>query len=118
MLPAWPATAEAGAVNEQLHFLITVGTGPVATADVTRHGGDVDVHFHVDGGHAPPGTRARLMAQVFARPELRGCRRLHASMPIGDAELLEELRRRCSAQSTRAAGASCLIEGSLDATGE
>ena len=104
-------------MNEQRHALITLGS-PVASAEVSERLGEVDVHFHVDAGHTTPGVRSRLVAEVFALPELRESHQLRASMPLGDAELLGELRRRCPSHSTRAAGATCLVEASLAAARE
>jgi hypothetical protein len=84
-----------------------------ACADVIRREAEVEIHFHTRGGHVPQGVRRLLVEAVFDLPELRERRRLLASVPIGDAELLDQLRRRCESMDTRAAGATCLVDAEL-----
>jgi hypothetical protein len=86
-----------------------------AGADVIPRGAAVEIHFHTRGGHVPPEVRGVLIDAVFNLPELQGHRRLLASVPIGDAELIAQLRRRCESIATRAAGATCLIDAEVEA---
>jgi hypothetical protein len=46
-------------------------------------------------------------------PELQGGTHLEATVPLGDAESLQRLRERTSHMTTRAAGASALIDAEL-----
>jgi hypothetical protein len=73
----------------------------------------VDIQFHIRGGHVTPAARAGLVEAVLDLPQVRRHRALRASVPIGDAELIEQLRRRCSRVHTRAAGSTCLIDAEL-----
>lgn len=97
--------------------LIVVGAGQDAQATVSSGEGTVEITFYVCGGHVAPGVRRNVVAEVFALPELRRSWQFHASLPLGDTELLAELRRRCPSLSTRAAGATCLVEANLDPAG-
>jgi hypothetical protein len=69
--------------------------------------------LHVESGHLPPGTRARLVDAVLAAPELAGARHLVASAPLGDSELLERVRERCAHVRTHAAGSTTILEADL-----
>ncbi len=46
-------------------------------------------------------------------PELQGSTHLEATVPLGDAESLQRLRERTDNLTTRAAGASALIDADL-----
>lgn len=69
--------------------------------------------LHLEAGHLPVGTRARLVDVVLDLPEIRRCRKLEATLPLGDAESLDRLRARCEEVSIRPAGASCLVDAEL-----
>lgn len=73
----------------------------------------VQVTFHVDSGHLPPDTRRHLVESVFGLSELSRGLALRASVPIGDAELLEALREHCDVMTTHPAGSTCLIDAVL-----
>jgi hypothetical protein len=83
------------------------------TAWVKRLGPAVELHFDVVGGHVRRGARAEVVADVFQMPELSGDVALHISVPLGDVELIDELRQRCVSLDTRAAGSTCLIDARL-----
>ena len=92
----------------------------VATADVAADTRAVDagapatrVSLHVESGHVPPGTRARLVDAVLDAPEVSAGGHLSVSLPIGDTEILDRLRERCDTDDVRAAGATCLVEAEL-----
>ena len=40
---------------------------------------------------------------------------LHVALPLGDTELLQRVRQRCTTGEPRAAGVSCLIDAELPA---
>lgn len=90
-----------------------VGDDRAAQAAVSVDQAVVDVHFDKRGGHVLPGTRAELVDAVLALPQLRSANRLRASIPIGDAEIITQLTRRCPSMHTRAAGATCLVDADL-----
>ena len=84
-----------------------------ALADVVVLDDLVDVHFSTPGGHQPADVRSSLVDAVFELPELQTRHQLHATVPLGDAELLFQVRRHCPGAHVRAAGASCLLDGEL-----
>jgi hypothetical protein len=86
------------------------GGAEEVAAEVVVRDTEVDVHFHVKAGPVPPTARAALVDELFALPALRSRTVLHASVPLGDVELIDELRRRCELIDVRAAGATCLID--------
>lgn len=95
------------------YVVVTAETERVAGAQVTAGSSCIHVHFHVRDGHLPVRVRADLLDTVFELPEIGQQRLLRASVPLGDAELLAALRHRCSSMDTRAAGATCLVDGVL-----
>jgi hypothetical protein len=69
--------------------------------------------LHVESGHLPVGSRQRLVDAVLDEPEVRARRMLHVALPLGDTELLQHVRQRCTTGEPRAAGVSCLIDAEL-----
>lgn len=84
----------------------------LAAARLYEHGHVVELQFVVTGT-PPAALRQRLIDQVFARPEMRAPRPMQASLPLGDADLLDGLRRHCTTWHSRAAGATCLVDATL-----
>ena|SRR3712207_240700 len=74
--------------------------------------------MHVESGHLPPGSRASLVDAVLDDPQVRSASRLSASMPIGDAEMVERVRERATSVELRAAGATKLVEAELPTDGQ
>jgi hypothetical protein len=58
--------------NRRRHLDITIGGQAVATADVEQRPetGVVRAAVHVESGHYPPGTRARLVDAILDLPEV------------------------------------------------
>jgi len=86
----------------------------VATIDII----DLDVvraSLHVNPGHLPPGTRARLVDAVLDDPDVACRRRVQFTLPLGDTEILDRLRERGVLTTFRAAGSTCLVEADLPA---
>ena len=84
----------------------------VATIDII----DLDVvraSLHVNPGHLPPGTRARLVDAVLDDPDVACRRRVQFTLPLGDTEILDRLRERGVLTTFRAAGSTCLVEADL-----
>jgi hypothetical protein len=86
-----------------------------AVADVRRTDDPAVVRsaMHVESGHLPPGTRARLVDAVLDDPEVSAASHLAASMPTGDTELLDRVRERTDTVEVRAAGSTNLVEADL-----
>ena len=66
--------------------------------------------LHLESGHLPAGTRARLVDAVLDAPEVSSCQHVQIAFPLGDAETLDRVRERCDTGEVRAAGATCLVE--------
>ena len=84
----------------------------VATIDII----DLDVvraSLHVNPGHLPPSTRARLVDAVLDDPDVACRRRVQFTLPLGDTEILDRLRERGVLTTFRAAGSTCLVEADL-----
>lgn len=73
----------------------------------------VRAELHVESGHLPPGSRARLVDALLDSPEAARSERLEATIPLGDAEILERVRERCDGVETRAAGATSLVDAEM-----
>jgi hypothetical protein len=69
--------------------------------------------LRAESGHLPVGSRASLVDAVLDLPELQGGTHLEATVPLGDAESLQRIRERTDHMTTRAAGASALIDAEL-----
>lgn len=93
--------------------LTRVEVADEAAADVTETGPAVQVRFHVAAGHHGKALRADLVARVFDLPALHRHAALHATVPIGDTELLQQIGQRCDMMRVRAAGSTCLIDADL-----
>jgi hypothetical protein len=93
-------------------ILIEMNGHTLATAEVHRTdvAGLVHTDLHVEAGHLPAGTRARLVDAVLAHPEVDHADRMLATMPMGDVEMLERVRQRCDEVQAHAAGATTLVE--------
>ncbi|HTW01665.1 MAG TPA: hypothetical protein VMF87_15305 [Streptosporangiaceae bacterium] len=102
------------------HFLHRVEVSDndrtVAAAEVTISagpGGTVQASLRAESGHISPGSRASLVDAVLDLPEVAGCARLTAVLPLGDFESLQRLRERCWNVIARPAGASAILEADL-----
>lgn len=69
--------------------------------------------LHVEPGHLPVGTRARLVDAVLDDPDVRSRRQVQVSLPLGDTEILDRMRERGLLTTFRAAGSTCLVEAEL-----
>jgi hypothetical protein len=90
----------------------------VATAEVTivtGRAGTARTSLHATPGHVRPGCRRNLVDAVMDLPEVRASIRLEATIPLGDAELLERLRERTEGAVTRAAGSTALLDATIPA---
>lgn len=71
----------------------------------------VNIQVECAAGHQPAWARRLLVHDVLTRAEYAGCRRVVLVLPLGDTEILDALRQHCHPATTRAAGASCIVEG-------
>jgi len=88
----------------------------MAAAEVmTGHGAGrtARVWLRAAPGHIPPGRRASLVDAVMDLPEVQASARLEATVPLGDAELLERLRQRTHDAVTRPAGCTALVDAAI-----
>ena len=87
----------------------------VAFADVERPEGSEAARatLHVEGGHRPPGTGARLVDAVLDTQEVREAGAVVASVPKGESEAIEKVHERMPEATTRPAGATVIVEGQL-----
>ena len=88
----------------------------VASAQVTASpdaAASARASLHAESGHLPTGCRARLVDAVLDLPELHGSTHLEATVALGDSESLQRLKERTDHMTTRAAGASALVEADL-----
>lgn len=90
---------------------IVVGEPPTAQVDIVEEGDVVELRFTMSRTHLPVTLRRDLVEAAFARPALRGARRVAITVPLGDAELLDRLESRLADVHRRAAGSTCLIDG-------
>ena len=98
------------------HVEVKDGDQTVAAAEVTtvRHAeGTVRTSLQPSSGHMPPGSRASLVDAVMDLPDVQDSARLEAALPLGDSETLGRLRERSENATTRAAGASALLDADI-----
>jgi hypothetical protein len=100
-------------------ILIATGGQTLATAEVhpTGTAGVVHSDLHVESGHLPMGTRARLVDAVLAHPDVDHADTLVATMPLGDTEMLARVRERCDHVEAHAAGATKVVEARVHRAG-
>jgi hypothetical protein len=89
-----------------------------AEVHLTNRPGVVHSDLHAESGPLPRGTRTRLVDALLEHPEVHHAVRLLATMPIGDTEMLERVRERCTVVETRPTGATKIVEVRLEACGD
>jgi hypothetical protein len=100
------------------HIEIRDGDHAIAAAEVMtceKAARTARVWLHAAPGHVTPGRRASLVDAVMDLPEVRASARLEATVPLGDAELLERLRQRTRDAVTRPAGCTALVDADIPA---
>jgi hypothetical protein len=97
------------------HVEIKEGEQTVASADVTIPPEADTAHTSLSAapGHVPPGYRASLVDAVMDLPDVQESAHLEAVLPLGDSETLGRLRERSENATTRAAGASALLDADI-----
>lgn len=93
----------------------------VASAHVTTSPEALDMAqatLHAEAGHLPVGSRASLVDAVLDLPEVQDSTHMTATVPLGDAESLQQLQARTTGMRTRSAGSTAIVDAELpDAPG-
>jgi hypothetical protein len=84
-----------------------------ATVSVANEDGEAHAQVHVASGHLPVGTRQKVVEAVHEAVVEDQSRRLTATVPLGDAELVEGIRSHLDDVDLRAAGATSIIKGDV-----
>ena len=95
---------------------VTDGDRVVASAqvDTSPEAPDtVRASLHAESGHLPVGSRASLVDAVLDLPELQGSHPRGSDCSARRCRVLQRLRERTDHMSTRAAGASALVDADL-----
>ena len=109
-------TAETTNPGMPRHVEVKDGDLTVATAEVTivrSPAGTARTSLHATQGHVRPGCRRNLVDAVMDLPEVQASTRLEATIPLGDAELLQRLLERTEDAVTRAAGSTTLLDANI-----
>jgi hypothetical protein len=109
--------AVTGRTNQRTRLWVDDESGRRASATVASDGRVATISFAVPCGTVSSGVRTALVRSVFQLPAVRGCRAIRVSTPLGDFELLDQLRRYLPRARTRAAGSTCLIDAYLTLDG-
>jgi len=91
------------------HIVIHDDGRLLAEAVVESHPDLVDAMLRVEAGHIAPGTTTRLVDAVLDLIQVPPGTPLEMTFPTGQAEMLEQIRRRCPDLTTRVAGVSCRL---------
>ena len=91
------------------HIVIEDGGRLLAEAVVESHPDLVEAMLRVEAGHIAPGTTSRLVDAVIDLLQMPPGTALEMTFPTGQAEMLEQIRRRCPNLTTRVAGVSCRL---------
>jgi hypothetical protein len=95
----------------RVHVFVQVEQDTVVSVDVDDRPDGIGLRFNVPRSHLPMSARRELVEATFDLPQLRAAHEVKVALPLGDAELLEHLQEHLVIADSRAAGATCLIEG-------
>ncbi|MCA4727288.1 hypothetical protein [Mycolicibacterium fortuitum] len=95
------------------HVSLDIGPDHVAEADIRLTNSGVELAVDVAAGHHPPEVRRRLIDAVFNINAIKAPLILSASLPLGDVEVFDAVTARCTNIRARAAGDSCLLDGTI-----
>jgi ribulose-5-phosphate 4-epimerase/fuculose-1-phosphate aldolase len=77
--------------------------------------GEARAQVSVAPGHLPVGTRRKMADAVHDAVVADEAARLTATVPLGDAELVDGIREHLSEAQIRAAGSTSIIRGDMKA---
>ena len=105
-------------MTEDRHIRIDAHGETVAAATISPPdpGGEARVDVHTESGHLPTGARQRLTDAIHEVVIEVQADRVSATVPMGDAELVEGICDHLNDVELRAAGSTSIIEGSVGAT--
>lgn len=92
---------------------VVMAAATVADVRIWESDGLVAVQFWADGTDLPDGLGVQLVGQAFAHPSVRAGRAILACVSRRHGVLLQQVSRRIDGARTRAAGMTCLIEGTV-----
>lgn len=103
---------------EDRHVSIKVHGETLLEATISPPDGDgaARVDVHMESGHLPVGARQRMADAIHEVVTEDQAERISATVPLGDAELVEGIRGHLNDVELRAAGATSIIEGDVDAS--
>src|SRR3712207_3149980 len=103
-------------MSDSQHIAIADEGRLLAEADVRTSERGVHANLRVEAGHLPPGTRTKLVDAVLDLTDAEPGTPLNATVPAGDAEMLQRMRDRCTTVSTRRTGSTCQVDADMPAT--
>lgn len=92
---------------------VEMAAATVAEAHVWERQDDITIEFWVDGADLPDTLSAELVGQAFAHPSVHAHRPILVCLPRRDGALLQHVLGHLDDPCTRAAGMTCLIEGTV-----
>jgi hypothetical protein len=95
----------------RVHVFVRIEEDTVVSVDVDDCPDGIGLRFSVPRSHLPMSARRDLVEAAFDLPQLRSAHEVKVSLPLGDAELLGHLQAHLVIAASRAAGATCLIDG-------
>ena len=101
--------------TDQRTYHVGIDDGPYRVADAEIRPTATGVHLTLEmaAGHHSPHVPGRLIDAVFDIDVMKTARTLSVTLPLGDVDLLNGVARHCVNVHTRAAGCSCLLDGTL-----
>ena len=83
------------------------------TVTAADENGEARAQVHMASGQLPAGTRQQVVDAVHEAVTEDDAQHLTATVPLGDAELVEGLRDHLHDVELRAAGATSIIDGDI-----
>jgi hypothetical protein len=100
-------------VTDAAGITAVMGAATVAEAHVWERDQEITIELWVDGADLPGALSVQLVAQAFAHPAVRAHRPVLLCIPRREGALLQQVLRRVDEARTRAAGMTCLVEGTI-----
>ena len=100
-------------MTDEQHISVEEDGQVVARATVSVSNSEALASVNVSSGHVPVGTRKKVVDAVHETVLNEEAEHLTASVPLGDAELVEGMRSHLDDVRLRAAGATSIISGTV-----
>ena len=102
-------------MTDDKHVSITAGGEILAEATISAPDGEGEalVNVHMASGHLPVGARRRMADAIHEAVTEDRADRITATVPLGDAELVEGIRDHLDDVELHAAGATSIIQGDV-----